>query len=244
MSGARVQYLVLVPHGVVYRSVTLAVSAARGSGWYTRAKNARDSVPGSLECSILFRRPEQGVRYDRAREQYFDSVPPGVVHRYFTHAVIALGEVYGMSSTLETRRLACTSAVSRFSAARGNIPIFDARSYRRLGKCTVCHRVQYLVLMTHGAVYRYVRTPLLKCTMGHRHLGWDVWRAQVQYLVLVPHGAVYRYVRTQLSKCTVCHRRLGRDVWRARVQHLVLVPHGAVYRSVTLAVSAARGRDW
>ena len=34
-----------------------------------------------------------------------------------------LGEEYGMSSTPETGRLACTSAVARFNAARGSIPI-------------------------------------------------------------------------------------------------------------------------
>ena len=67
-----------------------------------------------------------------------------------------LGEVYGMSSTSKTGCLTCTSAVSRFNATRGSITIFYARSYRRLGKCTVCHRVQYLVLVPHGAVYRYV----------------------------------------------------------------------------------------
>ena len=69
------------------------------------------------------------------------------------------------SSTPETVRRAYTGAVSRFCAARGGIPICYARSYRHLGKCSVCHR----------------------------HQRQDVWRAREQYLVLMPHGAVYRY---------------------------------------------------
>ena len=60
-SGVHECSTVLVPHGAVYRSVTLAVSAARGSVRYARVKDARDGVPGSLECSILVLPP--GARF-------------------------------------------------------------------------------------------------------------------------------------------------------------------------------------
>ena len=57
------------------------------------------------------------------------------------------------------------SAVSRFYAARGSVPIFDVRSYRHLEKCTVCHR----------------------------RPRQDVWRVRVQFFVLVSYEVVYRY---------------------------------------------------
>ena len=117
--------------------------------------DVRDSTSGMHECSISFLcRP--GRYTDTLRAQLS---PPG--------------EVYGMSSTPETGRLACTSAVSRFNAARGSIPICYARSYRRLGKYTVCHR----------------------------RPRQNVWRARVQYLVIVPHRAVYRSVTLAVSTC-------------------------------------------
>ena len=118
-----------------------------------------------------------------------------------------LGEAYGVSSTPETGRLACTSAVSRFSAARGSTLILYARSYRHLGKCTVCHRVQYLDLVPHVAVYRYVRTQLSKCTICHRRLGRNVWRARVQYRLSATRGSIpiyYARSERRSGKCLVC----------------------------------------
>ena len=49
---ARVQYLVLVPHGAVHRWVTRAVIAAWGSVRYVI--DARDRTSGMHECGISF----------------------------------------------------------------------------------------------------------------------------------------------------------------------------------------------
>ena len=59
-------------------------------------KNARDSVSGSLEFSILVRRPEQGVRYDRAQLFARGSVLYG-------YAQAARGEMSGIYQRSQSR---------------------------------------------------------------------------------------------------------------------------------------------
>ena len=161
---------------------------------------ARDSVSGSLECRYVCRDISkdstsivrgQGVQkhtYERSRGQFLFYVPHGVV-------TVNLRAQYRrrMSSTPETGRLACTSvvfrlraargvyrwgtsAISRFKAARGRIPliyravstlyVIDARGRTSsVHECSIsfsgrtrhipfCARLQYRVRRPHGAVYR------------------------------------------------------------------------------------------
>ena len=77
----------------------------KGSLVVARVIATRDSVAGVHEFSISF------------------LCHPGQ-HTHMLRAQLSLpGEGCGMSSTPETERLACTSAVSRFNTARGSIPI-------------------------------------------------------------------------------------------------------------------------
>ena len=142
-----------------------------------------------------------------------------------------------MSSTPETERLTCTSAVSRFRAARGNIPMAGTSEVSRFhaarGSIPMCYarrnRRQKYIREKSSAVSRfcaargsipvlYARSIAALCPRRPRQ---DVWRARVQYFVSAPHGAIYR--------------------WCARVRYLALMPFGAVYRYVTRAEITAEG---
>ena len=55
----------LVPHGAVYRSVTLAVSAARQVSGLLELRTLETVYPARSSAESWFRHPGQGVRYDR-----------------------------------------------------------------------------------------------------------------------------------------------------------------------------------
>ena len=108
--------------GQAHRQVGTVARRRWNSLVVARVIDTRDSTTGVHEFSISFLcRPEQCT--DMLHAQL---LPPG--------------GGYGMPSTPETGRLACTNAVSSFNTARGSVVICYARSYRRLGKGTVCHR--------------------------------------------------------------------------------------------------------
>ena len=132
------------------------LSAARGSipVWYARSERRPEKCPvfrfsaarGSMpifytrryrhlgKCAVCHRRPRQDIW--RARVQYLVLVPHGVVYRYVTPAVISTwGSV---QYTIGARDMACTSAVCRYRAARGSIPICYACSERHPGKFPAC----------------------------------------------------------------------------------------------------------
>ena len=151
------QYLVSMPLGAVYRYSTCAVIATWGSIRYVI--DARDRTSGVYECSISFK-CRTGYYTDMLRAQ-----------------LTPRGEVDGMLSTPETGPLVCTGAVSRFSAARGSIPICYARSERRPGMCPVsrfsaAHRS---IPIFYTRSYRRQG----KCTVCHRRPRQDIWRARV-----------------------------------------------------------------
>ena len=118
----------------------------------------RNSAAGMHEFSISFLcRPKQYTDMLRAR-------------------LSPLGEEYGMSSTPETGRLACTSAEARFNAARDSISI-----YYRAGESNVeitavsAHKSHCAnagtdsnTLGAQGGLQAYRSQPLLSANEGRR----------------------------------------------------------------------------
>ena len=94
----------LVPHEAVYGSVTLAVSAARGSVQYARAWTPETVCPVRFRAVSWFRRPGQGVRYNQAQvsaREIWSSThtrrPPGAKCPVFMSVVTAVRcYVFGM----------------------------------------------------------------------------------------------------------------------------------------------------
>ena len=140
----------------------------------------------------------------------FVSMPPGAVYRHFTRAISPRYVIDARDRSSGVHEysiefqwpgsipMMCTSAASRFNAARGSTPMCYVRRNRRRGKCSVCHR----------------------------RSRQDVRRVRVQNPVLVPLGAVYRSVTLAVSatrggiryaRAKKCPRQCVR---LARIQHL------------------------